>query len=137
MTPGLTIENFTFYKEPLGADPQFETIRNARSRGYSPFETATPKKLLGTPSVMKTRSEKVISETPVLKDASLKGPPSPPKDSPKATPLKNFVKTPKEPAVTKPPPSKREKLVLKFNKGTPKIALKKSPAVNGGLYGFV
>ncbi|KAK6641980.1 hypothetical protein RUM44_013703 [Polyplax serrata] len=124
LTPGLTIENFTFYKEPLGAEPQFETIRNARCRGYSPFEPATPKSVF-TPTSGKTRSEKSFSEsTPVrtpIRDVS------PVKDTKS---LRNFVKTPKESA-TKQTPAKREKIVLKFNKGTPKIALKKSPAVNG------
>lgn len=130
MTPGLTIENFTFYKEALGADPQFETIRNARNRGFSPIEAATPKSG-STPSVAKTRTERTSSDTSDTKDTTPVREPSPVKESTKATPLKNFVKTPKD-SGSKPPPPKREKLVLKVNKGTPKIALKKSLALNGG-----
>ncbi|KAL0266923.1 UNVERIFIED_CONTAM: hypothetical protein PYX00_009333 [Menopon gallinae] len=123
LTPGVTIENFTFYKEPLGADPKFETIRNARCFGQSPSEHTKA-------ASVKAKVEKTSIETPP--------PPPAPKETPKGvTPLKNFVKTPKE-TISKPlpppPPAKREKLVLKFNKGTPKIALKKPAAavsVNG------
>ena len=109
MTPGVNIENFTFYKEPLGADPQFETVRNARGHGQnSPSEFGTPR----TPVMVKPRSK-----TPSNTDAVKSTPP-----------VKNVVKARDNSRV-----AKQEKIVLKFNKGTPKIALKKSPALNGGL----
>lgn len=45
-------------------------------------------------------------------------------------PARSFVKSSRDNSRA----AKQEKIVLKFNKGTPKIALKKAPSVNGGLY---
>lgn len=111
VTPGLTIDNFTFYKEPLGADPKYETVRNARAHGQSqsPSDFGTPR----TPLPAKIKNENVF-----VKDEFAATPP-----------VKNVLRTPRDRTI-----AKREKIVLKFNKGTPKIALKKSPAVNGGKY---